>query len=89
MIWLPGLDITDNCIQMTEGQAVVTALVSYFTTGCFVLILGLAVWNTYHFLYKQRKWKVYPLLLFYILSYVDILLRIYHSFWMIALSEHQ
>ena len=88
MIFLPGLDITNDCIQMSEGEAVVTVLFAYTTTGCFILILMLAVWNTYHFLYKQSKWKVYPLLLFYILSYVDILLRIYHSFWMITLSEH-
>ena len=88
MILLPGLDITDSCIQMSEAQVAGTAITCYITTGLFCSLLLLAIWNTYFFLYKQSKWKVYPLLMFYGLSYVDILLRIYHSFWFIIVTEY-
>ena len=88
MKYLPDLDINDDCIKMNKAQVVGTILISYTTTFIFISILVLAVWNTYHFLYKQSKYQVYPLLMFYILSYADILLRIYHSFWMLTVMEY-
>ena len=89
MIYLPDLDISDSCIEMNKAQVVGTVIISYITTAIFISILVLAVWNTYAFLYKLRKYQVYPLLLFYILSYVDIFLRIYHSFWMVTVFEYK
>ena len=83
------MDTDDDCIKMTEGQVVGTVLAAYVTTGLFVAILGLTIWNTYHFLYAQGKWKVYPLCMFYVLSYADILLRLYHSFWMVEVMEYK
>ena len=89
MIYLPDLDIHDSCIKMNKAQVVGTVIIAYLTTAFFISILLLAVWNTYHFLYKLQKYKVYPLLLFYILSYVDIFLRIYHSIWMVTVNEYK
>ena len=86
---LPDLDINDDCIKMNKSQVVGAAIIAYLTTAIFISILVLAVWNTYYFLYMQSKYKVYPLLVFYILSYADILLRIYHSFWMVTAMEYK
>ena len=88
MTYLPGLDTNDDCIAMTQGQAVITACICYTTAALFVSIFLLALWNTYFFLYKQRKYKVYPILLFYVLSYTCIMLRIYHSIWMVTVLEY-
>ena len=89
MIYLPDLDINDNCIEMNSAQVFGTVIISYITTAIFISILVLAIWNTYYFLYKLRKYQVYPLFLFYILSYTDIFLRIYHSFWMVTVFEYK
>ena len=89
MIYLPGLNTDDECIKMTQGQKIATVLISYTITAIFASIFFLTLWNTYFFLYKQQKYKVYPLLLFYILSFTAIILRMYHSFWMIEVVLYQ
>ena len=86
---LPGLNVHDSCIKFNSGEVIGATLIAYLVTAIFIFLLYITVWNTYNFLIKQRKYKVYPLLLFYILSYADILLRIYHSFWMVDVIEYQ
>ena len=48
--------------------------------------LAFAIHNTYAFLYKQGKYKTLPLLVFYILTYLLTIFRIFTSIFTIGSS---
>ena len=51
----------------------------YFTTFCFICELAMALTNTWMFLIKQKRYKTWPLLMFYILTILLAIIRIYSS----------
>ena len=68
---------------MSNPETIVLVLTSYLISLGYFVLLYLAMYNSYYFLYRQKKYKVYPLVLFYVLSIPCIVLRIYHSIWII------
>ena len=62
----------------------------YISIVCFLGELTLAIYNTWKFLIKQRKYKTWFLLLFYVLTISLVLSRIYYTicfFWVIEEKE--
>ena len=67
--------------DFTGTQLRVLVAVMYFSTICFICELALALTNLWRFLIRQRKYKAWPLLLFYILTIMLATIRIYCSFF--------
>ena len=53
----------------------------YVSTICFICMLAMALVNTWMFLIKQRKYKAWPLLMFYILTIWLAAIRIFKSYF--------
>ena len=70
-------DLARDSKDFTLGQTIAIAIVIYGTVIIFTQLLFFCLYNIYYFLYKQGKWRVFPLTVFYILSVVMCLLRIY------------
>ena len=74
---------------MTDAQASIIVAFIYFTTLCFICELAMALINTWMFLIKQRKYKTWPLLLFYVLTIWLALERIYSMFFLLFVKKNQ
>ena len=48
----------------------------YIATSIYLCQFAMTIYNTYAFLYKQKKYKTVPLLIFYILTYLLTIFRI-------------
>ena len=59
----------------------------YLTTFCFISELVMALVNTWKFLYKEKKYKTWPLLMFYILAILLSVFRMYNSFFLLMIME--
>lgn len=53
----------------------------YFSAFAFLGMFSLAVYNSWAFLWKQKKYKTVPLLMFYIVVIALAILRVYFSIW--------
>ena len=63
------------------------ATIQYLATLAFLFQLGFLVYNSYWFLYKQKRYKTLPLLSFYILSLCLTALRIHFNIWFYCLER--
>ena len=68
----PGESLT-----YSKSEAIGIIVMAYSMILTFILLLGLCLYNFYKFLYKQGKWKVTPILVFYIVGLLIILFRIF------------
>ena len=66
---------------MTEQELRIVVAVMYFLTICFIIELAMTLNNMWKFLIKQKKYKTWPLLMFYILTICLAVARIYFSFF--------
>ena len=64
-------------LTTTELRTVIALM--YISAACFIVELTLAIFNTWNFLIKQKKYKTWPLLMFYILTIALALMRLYFS----------
>ena len=53
------------------------AVSAYICTLMFILLLSFAVYNTWHYLIKQGKWRVFSLSMFYALTIICLATRIF------------
>ena len=53
----------------------------YFSAALFLGMLFLALYNSWAFLWKQKKYKTIPLLMFYIVVIALAIMRVYFSIW--------
>ena len=53
---------------MNEQEMRIMVTVMYFSTICFIIELAMTLTNMWKFLFKQDKYKTWPLLMFYILT---------------------
>ena len=60
----------------------------YLSTLCFICELAMALIITWKFLIKQRKYKTWPLFLFYILTIWLAAMRIYVSFFYFTIYQN-
>ena len=83
MTFLPYSDELTATGWLTENEQSWLAFLQYLTTGLFLILLGAVCCNFWLFLIRQRRYKIQPLLVFYILAILICLARIHFSFWFI------
>ena len=84
---LPSLDITNPCIHnLTSIKALILAIFTYTLTAWHVCLLYLCIRNSYLYLCKQKKYKVYPLSIFYFFSILLFATRIYWCIWIVQIK---
>ena len=71
----------------SEGEAIVMALSAYFCTTLFFVQFIWTLYNTWHYLIKQRKWRVFSLTMFYLFSIVCIFMRIVDTVLSVQIGE--
>ena len=73
---LPSVDVDIPGLSgMTKRETIVLVSLSYTSVIAFLPLLILALYNIYTFLIRQRKYKVYPLVLFYTLTIPCLVMR--------------
>ena len=85
---LPCLDVSAGNDQYTDEQAIWLIVWSYFCTLLFFALFCFLVFNIWHFMYKQGKWRVWSLRMFYSLTTLCVLLRIYVSVVNVCISSY-
>ena len=83
---MPYEEIFQSKNQLNETQLSILVSAMYFSTLCFLCELSLALTNTWRFLIKQRKYKSWPLLMFYMLTIWLAVMRIYMSFFYLYIN---
>ena len=88
---VPYLDVFKSKDKITnETELNIVIAVMYFATLCFICELAMALTVTWKFLIRQRKYKIWPLLMFYILTISLAAMRIYgSSFYFFILIEKE
>ena len=85
---VPYLDIFKSKDKITnETELNIVIAVMYFATLCFICELAMALTVTWKFLIRQRKYKTWPLLMFYILTISLAVSRIYDSFFYLFMMK--
>ena len=63
------------------------ALCAYFSAVLFITLFVFLVYNIVEFLIKQKKWRVWSLLLFYGLAFICVVLRIWISIMVVCVTK--
>ena len=74
---LPGIDLNELDYDLTEPQAITIASIAYLSIAAYIYLLAFECHNVYFYLYKQKKYKVYPVTLFYAFAIPCCILRIW------------
>jgi hypothetical protein len=61
----------------------------YFSATLFSLQLAMVLYNSYVFVYRQGRYKILPLVLFYVLTFGLTCLRIYFAIWFFNERNYQ
>ena len=64
-----GEPYTDAQLKAFRAMGIVQLIV-------YTLLLGIAIYNTYFFLYRQKRYRIYFITVFYVLAYLVILFRL-------------
>ena len=83
MAILPGYDYIIGLNIVSTGQIALLASTQYFTILLFGGLLFFTLFNFYRIIIKQRRYKTSPLLTFYILSVLGMILRLYTAIFLI------
>ena len=82
---LPCLSTDDANNQFDDTSKMVWLAISvYFCTILQCGLLALLIYNIWKFLYKQGKWRVWMLSLFYVLSVICMTMRIFVTYWVVC-----
>ena len=79
MAILPGLDYLAEKFGYSDAQIKWLAACTYFVILTELLVLGWIIYNIWTILFTQGKYKVEPLLTFFILATMLILIRIFYA----------
>ena len=52
----------------------------------YMFLLALALYNTYFFLYRQKRWKIYFISVFYGFAYIVIIVRLALAVLVVSVS---
>jgi hypothetical protein len=81
---LPYLDLNDT--YLSHKQAIWIAVSSYVTAACFLGLFVFTIYNIVRYLIMQKRWRTYPLLMFYVLCFFCVGLRMCDSIWIMYLA---
>ena len=86
---LPCLDTNITVTnQFTHAvEPIMIALCAYFSAVLFITLFVFLVYNIVEFLIKQKKWRVWSLLLFYGLAFICVVLRIWISIMVVCVTK--
>ena len=76
--WLPKIQFID-----ISTAAILIVSLAYFGCLCFLLMQALALHNVIQFLIRQSRWKVLPLLFFYLMAVIALSTRVYTLVWIV------
>ena len=65
---VPYFDQIQTVSDLSQSELKILVAFMYVSSFCFICELIMALTNTWMFLIKQRKYKTWPLLMFYILT---------------------
>ena len=89
MKFLPSVDITSaGSEHMDFWESLTVVILAYFSVISFTILLGVEIQNIFTFLFKQRKYQVYSLALFYIMSIPCLIMRICTSIWIVPIIQY-
>lgn len=71
--WLPKL----NAMGLKDDEKIMVVMLAYLGTCFMLVLLVLALHNTIQYLIRQSRWKVLPLLFFYLMAVMDLTIRLY------------
>ena len=74
---LPGIDLDNLDYELSKSQAIIIATIAYFSIGAYIFLLAFECHNVYFYLFKQKKYRVYPVTLFYIFALPCCIARIW------------
>ena len=73
---------------MTQSQNITVAIIAWVAVICYVGLLILELHNLFRYIYLKKKYEVFPLGLFYLLSIPIAVLRIVESIWIIRFMSY-
>ena len=88
MKWLPSIDISNNSDQMSPQQSLTIVIIVYISVCFYTALLLLELHNLYKYIYLQKKYKIFPLSLFYALSIPCTLIRIFSNIWILEITKY-
>ena len=71
--WLPKL----NDLGLSDSEEIMIVMLAYLGTCFMLVLLALALHNMIQYLIRQGRWKVLPLLFFYLMAVMDLTIRVY------------
>ena len=83
MKYLPYVDLQDDNYNMDRKQQIFLIFLAYLSVLLYLMLLYLAVSNVYKYLYRQKKYKAYPVSLFYAFAIPTITLRIFANIYVV------
>ena len=72
-----------NDVHKLETDSIWIKFSIYFTAFVSGLILICLLINSYNILYKQAKWRVVPLVIFYMLSVILAIFKIFNAIYIV------
>ena len=73
---LPSLNYPDN-YQYTPKETLWIVISAYIVAALHFGLLIFALYNIWHYLYKQAKWRGFSLSMFYVLILCGLSIRVY------------
>ena len=69
---------------MSDAQLNCLVFFMYTISTLFILQFAAALYNSWAFLLKQGKYTMRPLLIFYLLTVLLCIIRVYYTMWLLA-----
>lgn len=78
----------DGTPSYTSGQLKAFVGLGSFELVLYVGLLAMALYNSYFFLYRQKRYRIYFIMVFYVFAYIVILMRIALSLMLIVIANN-
>ena len=85
---LPGVDLSNLDYHLTPSEGIMIACIAYLSITVYSLMFLLECHNGYFYLYKQRKYRVLPVTLFYLFAIPCCMVRIWINIDIVPMVAH-
>ena len=82
---LPGIDLDNLDYGLSKSQAIIIVVIAYFSIVAYIFLLLFECHNVYFYLCKQKKYKVYPVTLFYFFTIPCCMVRIWVNYGIVQM----
>ena len=88
MAVLPDLDrLEKDPVNMSTEEIIIHATLVWIIIVANITLLFVIFANSWKILIKQGKWKTFPLLCFYTMSFISVTLRLLSITWELTLEN--